>query len=314
MPQTENNANDLKPKAPEESSVLFFMAETPVHAGAGGGKAALDLPIQRSVQTDWPILNDSTVRGGLRRLVRSETDAKKWFGNTEAAGYFSTPDAELILFPVASAEGLTAWVTCREALWYFHRKVSMFQPSLDEKASQALADFGKRLRAMGRGPDLGKAWAASSAVQIGGSVVLEADRFEIDDVEKNKRARSLAEWIGKYGVPLQDAYWADRVCDHFVLIHEKAFTHYVQRKTDIRTRIKVEEGKVHKTTGPWTEENLPVDTLLYAVLHAPEAEGEPELAKFRGAKGVRLADRPVVQLGGDQNLGRGMMRLRVLGE
>src|SRR5438876_185553 len=124
MPTTQSNSTAL-------ASVLFLFAETPVHAGAAAGQAALDLPIQRSVQTRWPILNDGTVRGGFRRLVPKEL-AKQYFGTEETEaphpGRFATPDAELLLFPLASARGITAWITCLMALRHFQRRVSMFTP------------------------------------------------------------------------------------------------------------------------------------------------------------------------------------------
>jgi len=98
VPETNEKPSWNGPSA----SVLFFFAESPVHAGAGGGEAALDLPVQRSVQTGWPILNDGTVRGGLRRLAGANQD--EWFGtemvDNPRAGKFSTPDAEMLLFPV----------------------------------------------------------------------------------------------------------------------------------------------------------------------------------------------------------------------
>jgi len=304
-----------------QAAVLFLWAETPVHAGAGGGKTALDLPIQRSVQTEWPILNDATVRGGLRRLITDEALADKLFG-TEAGdeahpGCFSTPDAELLLFPIASAAGLTAWVTCVPALRYFLRRLEMFKPLLSAQAQGKVQELEGYLDAAGTGPESEKAWVAKPCeLLLRKAVVLESDCFGIPE---DKSADDLAKWFSENAMPLSQ-YWVGRLKSHFVLIPEEAFTHYVKTKTDIRTRVRIEQGRAAKS-GPWTEENLPVDTLLYTTLSETHTgkKGESRLAETHPARlqtfldEVKIAHKPVLQLGGDQNLGRGMLRMRELG-
>jgi CRISPR-associated protein Cmr4 len=109
-------------------------------------------------------------------------------------------------------------------------------------------------------------------------------------------------------VPLSE-YWTDRMRRHLAIVDDEAFRHYVLTKTDIRTRIRVEEGRVMKGA-LWTEENLPMDTVMYAVLAASQGCG-PKLTAF--CESIKLQTRPVLQLGGDQNLGRGMMRICRLG-
>jgi CRISPR-associated protein Cmr4 len=68
----------------------------------------------------------------------------------------------------------------------------------------------------------------------------------------------------------------------------------------------------------WTEEHLPSDTLLYAPLHATRPrtdtnlfngdDGKPSAAKvLEFVKNLNL-DR--IQLGGDETVGRGIVKLR----
>lgn len=306
----------------ERAAVLFLTAETPVHAGSGNVQAALDLPIQRSVQTGWPIINDSTLRGALRgqaeELARNgqgeipqEMKAKiaAWFGSEEAtkpmAGAISTPDAEILLFPVCSVRGITALVTCREALEYFARKLELFKSLLSDDAQNKLKELRQALHNTSA-PGRGEAFVTTGsevAWEQQRKVVLEVDSYNVGST----RVDTLARWFADNACPHSE-YWVGRLKSHFVLLPEHAFTHYTKHKTDVRTRVKLEHSVVQ--TGPWTEENLPVDTVLYTVLAEPEGKSE-RLKEFLGH--IRITERPALQLGGDQNLGRGFVRLRQLG-
>ncbi len=331
----------------EAASVVFLLAETPVHAGAGGAEAAIDLPIQRSAQTGWPILNDSTVRGGLRRTCKDKKQADEWFGTEEGddrhPGWITTPDAELLLFPVAAAKGLVAYVTCLPAIQYFLRKVKMFEHAIaNEAAKQALKSLETWAKGAGSGPSASsRAWVANAPEVTWQKnqqrfIVLEPDSFE---VEGDGKAEGLAEWIVTNALPCQSesssmsastgsgggssscSYWQTWVKPRVVVLHPEAFDHYVRTKTDIRTRVRISEGRA-ADTGLWTEENLPPDTVLYTVLTGynwtlgsrDEKPGEAKriLGEMRTHVGL-ATKRPVIQLGGDQNLGRGLLRLRELG-
>lgn len=306
----------------QRAAVLFFTAETPVHAGSGNVEAALDLPIQRSVETGWPIINDSSLRGAFRALAEAlATDGEgriademrariiAWFGAEDTAipraGGLATPDAEILLFPVCSVRGITAWVTCIEALQYFARRLQLFESLLAPAAKarlKELRDALARVKPPGR---------QEALVTTGSEVSFEAQRKVVLEVDcytiGAQRVDALAEWFAGNVCPHAD-YWVGRMKTHFVVLPEHAFTHYVRHKTDVRTRVKLEHSVVK--TGPWTEENLPVDTVLYTVIAEPEGKGEL-LRSF--LEHIRIADRPVLQLGGDQNLGRGFVRLRQLG-
>lgn len=321
----------------EKASVVFLFAETPVHAGAGGTEAAIDLPVQRSVQTGWPILNDSTVRGGFRRACGDKAD--EWFGTEEGddrhPGWLTTPDAELLWFPVAAAKGLVGYVTCVPAIQYFVRKVELFKDQLENGAQKALKELKTWLTQAGDGPAKLKAWvpdagslpegqsAGEELLWVRGQgqnvrkyVILESDSFEVEEREKASR---LAEWMATYALPL-DNFWASWLKKRLVVLHHEGFSHYVKTKTDIRTRVRIVKGRA-ADTGLWTEENLPPDSLLYTVVAAYNwTLGSP--TKQPGKAGRILEDMrkkvgldsvgTVIQLGGDQNLGRGLLRLREL--
>jgi CRISPR-associated protein Cmr4 len=194
----------------------------------------------------------------------------------------------------------------------------MFKPLLEEQAREKVGDLAGYLDQAKQGPESGKAWVANPCeVLLNQAVVLESDRF---DVDQGSSADNLAKWFGENAVPFTE-YWPARLKSHFVLIPDDAFNHYVKTKTDIRTRVRIEKGRAAKS-GPWTEENLPVDTLLYTTLsethtgkkedaEKPPEQDPPRLRTFLDK--INVSGKPLLQLGGDQNLGRGMMRMRQLG-
>src|SRR5437870_5311518 len=125
------------------SAVLFLYSETPVHAGTGSGKAGLDQPIQRSVLTKYPTIYDSSLRGSLRRLSPDKPSEDLWFGRQDSEGILTTPDCELLLFPVGSAHGIVAWVTCEAALKHFARRMELYSSSFREDQAKAVNEFQK---------------------------------------------------------------------------------------------------------------------------------------------------------------------------
>ncbi|HLY31875.1 MAG TPA: RAMP superfamily CRISPR-associated protein, partial [Ktedonobacterales bacterium] len=50
----------------EAAALLFLYTETPLHAGTGASLGIVDLPIQREVHTQYPMIQGSSVKGALR--------------------------------------------------------------------------------------------------------------------------------------------------------------------------------------------------------------------------------------------------------
>ena len=63
MPTDENTHSTT------ECFALFLWTETPLHAGAGSTLTAIDLPIQREIHTQHPVVWASGVKGALRELA-----------------------------------------------------------------------------------------------------------------------------------------------------------------------------------------------------------------------------------------------------
>jgi CRISPR-associated protein Cmr4 len=334
----------------EKSEMLYLYVETPLHAGSGGSVGVVDLPIQRERVTHYPLVQASGIKGKLRAEAyewkpfvdrreqikatitkrqdesdeqfrrRSENEARKQaakqlglevvFGPEgdeaqEHAGALSPGDARLLLFPVRSLVGVFTWTTSRNVLARFKRDLQAAKKSV----SWTLDNL----------PDNGKAWTVDDkSVVAGGKVVQEEFSF---DAQPHTDVRTLARWLADNAFPQSDdyKYFRDKVQTNLVILPEDAFRDFTRFATEVVTRIRIDQSRGTVAEGAlWTEEHLPSDTLLYAPLHAsrPRTDNTPNNLKsardvLKFVDGLNL-DR--IQLGGDETVGRGIVKLRIGGE
>jgi CRISPR-associated protein Cmr4 len=306
---------------PSRSALLFLHAESPVHAGTGASAGVIDLPIQRATHTAWPIINDSTLKGAFRRALesaRSEEEAKKLLGSEDGSGRIAIPDASILLFPVAAPKGVMTWITCARALRALKRQLDLVGASASEETRTAATALSSVLAAIRSGPDsIDHAWVATKTCTWADSTfLLIADqKFDVPadtaDRKPSEAASALAEWLQTYAAVLDDES-SKLLIERVAILHDDAFTHFTQSRTEVRTRIVIDEGKAGNL---WTEENLPVDSLMYLTVTA--MKDPDDLNAMMGAlclASERADERQtgLVQLGGDQGLGRGWFRVRAL--
>jgi CRISPR-associated protein Cmr4 len=111
-----------------------------------------------------------------------------------------------------------------------------------------------------------------------------------------------------------------------VILPDDAFRDFVRHATEVTTRIRLTEQKTVDPGALWTEEHLPTDTLLYAPAYAsrlrmsedkPQAlageEAGQEAAKVLAWVSDENHVRHRLQLGGNETIGRGLVRLRWYG-
>lgn len=91
----------------------------------------------------------------------------------------------------------------------------------------------------------------------------------------------------------------DEVKERLVIISDDNFTHFVKNSTEVITRIKInnDTGTV-QDGGLFTEEYLPSETVMYAL-----ALGKTE----------QMKDITTLQVGGNSTLGKGVVKLKGLG-
>jgi CRISPR-associated protein Cmr4 len=289
------------------SRVLFVHALSPLHAGTGHAVGAVDLPIARDRATDHPYHPGSGIKGALRDVAReklSESEVIAIFGpETENAGdhagAVAIGDANLLLLPVRSIAGTFAWVT---------------SPFL-------LARFARDCQEAGIGalpiPSVG---AVGQCVITEGSVLKvrmgDTDRVLFEDLDLlpsvTPQADQLSTRLGELLFP-GDPAWRGMLAARLCVVHDDLLTFLARHATDVVTRIKLDDDK--KTVekgGLWTEESLPVETVLASLVMTMP----PKAVKLGDAVILEKLGRltaGMVQLGGKATVGRGRCRLVLAG-
>ena len=304
------------------TTMLYLYVETPLHAGTGSGLSSIDLPIQRERTTQYPMIQGSGIKGKLRATAEDaidETDKEKKreqeaiisviFGPSskqgeasDHAGALIAGDARILLFPVRSLNGVFAYTTSYDVLSRFKRDVE--RGSKEQRLSWDVPT-----------PISDTALVTiTSDVQANDMIVLED--FSIE-TKQDSGVDDIAEWLASYALPDLGAgnYWANKIRSSLVILPNDNFRDFVLYATEVITRVRIDREKKTVAKGAlWTEEHLPTDTLLYVPIYATNARnngskmsGEDVLA---AVKPLGTGKGSYLQLGGDETVGRGIVRIR----
>jgi CRISPR-associated protein Cmr4 len=285
---------------------LFFICETPLHAGAGGG-IGTELPIQREEHTRFPKIEASGIKGAFREVFERKYKLEKKgktdpelvavFGHPENgdenAGALGLTDARLLLFPVRSRRGVFAWTTCQRVLTRFARDL---QVSLSNGGGPAVKNLCEQLEAIPKGTNT----VPPNGVIANGCVFLEEYSIPVVDNEATRElATTLSNVLGIEDLPGQ-----------LVIIPDDYFSDFVQNNTEIHTRIRIGDNGVVEDGALFTEEHLPAESVLYSL-----AMAHPEFKKNAGMDAAAILDiferglPDIVQIGGNATLGKGIVRI-----
>lgn len=312
---------------------FFLIAETPIHPGSGGSLSIVDLPIQRERHTNFPKIEPSGLKGCIREVfesskgrkikIKEDKDAKindknislvfgpDSQGDEEShAGAIGFTDARILLFPVKSLKGIFAWITCPQVIERFKKDMEIAEIPLPDY-------FGKI--------DSGKIASKDIVIQDD-LIVLEEFTFKVKD---DSNVKDVAKWLARYIFPNNSYnYWRKKLENDLVILSDDEFRDFVTNSTEVITRTKInnDTGTVQEG-GLWTEEYLPQDSILYSIAMASglrvkdnkdkdcfseakdsKEEAELVLEYFRNGVGK------VIQIGGNQTIGKGLTRIEFLKE
>jgi len=295
-----------------DKTMLYLYVETPLHAGVGSGLSSIDLPIQRERTTQYPMIQGSGIKGKLRATAEYakflEEDIKVLFGPTatgggdDYAGALIAGDARILLFPVRSLSGVFAYTTSYDVLNRFRR-------DLEREKSGKNLDW----QVPERVPDKVLV-TTTSDIHTNNTVVLEEFSF---DAQADKQVDAIAQWITETALPklATGDYWANKVMRSLVILPDNDFRDFALYATEVITRVRIDRVKKTVEKGAlWTEEHLPTDTLLYVPIYATDARKNG--SKLTGtqilekARTLGAETENYLQLGGDETVGRGMVRIR----
>ncbi len=233
-------------------------------------------------------------------------------GEEAHAGAMSITDARILLFPVKSLKGVFAWITCPMVLERFKKDLEL----------AGIKDFNSS-----NFDNLKNTLPNQTNISISSKVVLEEFTFEVKEVKKDEPTSKIAEWLANKIFPNTDTYsfWRDKLKKDLVILSDDDFKQFVKTSSEIITRTKIDDVTGTVASGAlWTEEYLPQDTILYSLVMftSPRVENDDQ-------KGIFKADSPdkeaklvseffekglptVIQIGGNQTIGKGFVRVNIL--
>lgn len=262
--------------------LLSILTRTPLHVGAGSSVGAIDMPVQRERHTQIPIIPGSGLKGVLRDLWNEgdKGEQVELFGSDPGeellkAGALLIGEARAVCFPVRSAKGSFAWLTCPLALRRYLR----------DKGSSAGAPIPAAV-------DDEQA-KAGPAVLLDQNVVLEEYCFRAEPLN------------GGLAAILEDFLLGDSLLDslseRLVLVSDGIYSHFCGTACEVQQRVRIDD-KTHVVAqgALFNQENVPSETLFYAVVGERRANGALEKLERK------LADSGgVLQIGGDETVGLG---------
>lgn len=290
------------------SKLLFIRCLSPLHAGTGQGVGAVDLPITREVTTHLPYLPGSSIKGSLRATASAQETqelTKTMFGPdtenaSERAGSLVFSDARLVCLPVRSVYGTFAWATSPLLIQRLLRDVKEVQGvtiNADLKALNKVSTTTARV-----------------SISDPSSLKDDKDMIYLEDLdlraEKCKDTGNLAKQLGE--LLFDDETEREMFEKRFIVLHDDVLTFLSKHAVDIRTRTSINpDTKVVKNGQLWTEENLPTESILAAlVLEHGHLAHKTDQDVWAGL--ARLCDSSI-QFGGHATTGHGRCEVIIRG-
>lgn len=306
--------------------LLYLFTRTPLHVGAGASVGAIDQPIQRERHTGFPIIPASSLKGTFAdawnkdlieekadetsksRKVRvpnkgTPSDAAWLFGSDSDkdsyAGSLLFSEARVLAFPIRSAKGSFAWITCPLMLQRAARDGVLPSADIPAEPKDDEANF------KADGP-------LALPVKIKGvdrhQVVLEEYCFTTVGGYPRSLAKSLAELMKE-----DDLF--QTVSDRLVILSNGMMSHFANTACEVAQHVRIsDETGTAEGGGLFNQENVPADTLFYSVLRCLPGRGEHFKAKSAEATANEFkvkTEGHVFQFGGDASTGLGFCTVKL---
>jgi CRISPR-associated protein Cmr4 len=304
-----------------DTTMLYLYTETPLHAGVGSGLSSIDLPIQRERTTQYPMIQGSGIKGKLRATaeeakveqaiinilfgasIHEQKSDKSNPDEKDYAGALIAGDARILLFPVRSLNGVFAYTTSCDILNRFKRDIER------SKGSAALP------WSMPENEDKVALVTTANDVASNNAIVLEDFSFDVQtSAQVKQQVDTIADWIANNALPTLGTgyYWPDKVRSSLVILPNDDFRDFTLHATEVITRVRINrDSKTVESGALWTEEHLPTDTLMYVPMYATAARNNGRTMSANDVlKEAKKLEIHTLQLGGDETVGRGIVRTR----
>jgi CRISPR-associated protein Cmr4 len=245
------------------------------------------------------LLEDQNDKGETKkvRVKKDGTagDAAWLFGSDDAnnawAGALQFTEARLLAFPVRSAKGGFAWITC---------------PLMLRRAARDGVFSSETISSLAEPTDEQAVFVVNGPLAIDGQLVLEEYTFKHTG---DSEAATIGKALGKL---LNDPVWRE-VKDRLVILSDGMMSYFARNACEIAQHVRIDDETGTAAGGAlFNQENVPSETMFYAVIHAfdertankaPDQRRKAEEA-FKVFE-EKVTTRPVFQFGGDASTGLG---------
>ena len=279
-----------------ETKILSIFTRTPLHVGCGSSVGAVDQPVARERHTGYPVIPGSALKGVLADLWLERKDytdkdgiAKfKYLRTAEGiallgndpedkkaeakAGSLLIGEGKLLAFPVRSAKGCWAFLTCPLAVERFARDTGK------EIAKPEVAD-DKVL--------------AAAKLRLGNNVIFEEYPLDVagDLPEDVKTA---------FAKVSDDPVWKDNLADHLAIVSDDLFAYFVKNACEIANHNRIDDVTGVVADGAlFSQENVPSEAMFYSVFNSRYA------ADFVKVEARLKMENNLLQIGADMTTGLG---------
>ena len=286
-----------------KTKLMTIFTRTPLHVGCGSSVGAVDQPVVRERHTRFPIIPGSTIKGVLADLwmqvgvdvnvLEKEKDgvttkeyirikdsaAYQILGNNAngkedkaSAGSLFIGEGKLLAFPVRSAKHCFAWITCPLAL-------KRFAADSFKKWDVSAVDNGKIL--------------APTEIQVKGNAILEEYPLEASGVVPDEIVKALADLS-------DEPSWRDEVKSRLAIVSDELFSYFAENACEIANHNRIDDVSGVVAKGAlFSQENVPSETMFYAVFNSRRDDDFVELEKKLGG------EHHLLQFGADMTTGLG---------
>ena len=277
------------------TQLLTIFTRTPLHVGAGASVGAVDQPVVRERHTGYPVIPGSALKGVFADLWLDRSDpaapvrsiaGKKLFGedNVKAnavAGKLLVGESKLLAFPVRSAKGCFAWITCPMALARFDRDTK-------KRFGIPSVKVGKDKAKIAHGTDI------ALSVKDATAVVFEEYSLEAsEDEDVSVLSEKLA--------PLcHDMVWSELIARKLAVVDDETFAYFAKNACEVAQDNRIsDKTNTVDGTGFFNQENVPSETLFYALISSDDK------ALFESEFVPKIQSAEMLQIGADMTTGLG---------
>ena len=282
------------------TQLLTIFTRTPLHVGAGASVGAVDQPVVRERHTGYPVIPGSALKGFFADLWLDRSDpvnpirsgiGKKLFGEDDlkasaAAGKLLIGESKLLAFPVRSAKGCFAWITCPMALARFDRDTR-------KRIAIPSVQIGKDTAKVAPETDLLLTYNNATNEDVS-NVVFEEYSMP---AEKDDKVAELSQALQ----PLcSDKVWCELLASKLAVVDDETFAYFAKNACEVAQHNRIsDKTNTVDGTGFFNQENVPSEALFYTLVSSDDK------ALFESEFVPKIKSVEMLQIGADMTTGLG---------